>query len=169
MVINQNSGTQRFLARFSETVRRDVMPIIGRLPAYGRLVYALTTSTELTAAQKSALILALGYQVSPVDLIPGFIPVIGQLDDLFVLLWGIRRTLDVLPEEQALAYLTAVQLTREQLVADAEVIRRALGETLSRSVRAAQRGISVALSAGVMGAAFLGYLTYYLVRGGRRA
>lgn len=45
--------------------------------------------------QKKALILgALTYVVSPIDVIPDFIPVIGQLDDLVVLTKALKLLLD---------------------------------------------------------------------------
>jgi uncharacterized membrane protein YkvA (DUF1232 family) len=37
--------------------------------------------------------LAIAYLASPIDLVPDWIPVLGQLDDLLVVLWATRRLL----------------------------------------------------------------------------
>ena len=39
---------------------------------------------------RSALVAGGAYVISPIDLIPGFIPMLGQLDDLLVALLGLR-------------------------------------------------------------------------------
>lgn len=135
-----------------------------RMPAYGKLIYRLATESGLTVGEKGALFLALGYQVSPVDLVPGFIPIIGQLDDLQVMFWGIRRTLEKLPTERVDDVLAYAGLTQAQLDADAAVIQRALSDVLARGSHAAGRGARALLHGGVSAAAYLGYLAYYLFR-----
>jgi len=151
--------------RLSQTLRREVLPVLGRVPSYGRLIYALATDAGLPAANKRALFLALGYQISPVDLIPGFIPVIGQLDDLLVMFWGIRTTLEKLPPERTDEILAGVNLTREQIAADTEVVRGALRELVARPAAAAGKGLWSALRGAVTAGAYVGYLAYYLVKG----
>jgi uncharacterized membrane protein YkvA (DUF1232 family) len=44
--------------------------------------------------------IAIGYLVSPIQLIPNFIPVIGQLDDLAVLTVAVRYACRCLPPEE---------------------------------------------------------------------
>lgn len=41
---------------------------------------------------------AVGYLFSPIQLIPTFIPVIGQLDDLMVLYVGVRLAVRMVPQ-----------------------------------------------------------------------
>lgn len=148
--------------RLQTTLRAEVLPIIGRVPAYGKLMYTLLTSREVANAEKAALLLALGYQVSPIDLIPGFIPVIGQLDDLLVMLWGVRRTLEALAPEVAALRLAEAGLTQEQVEADTEVLRRALRDTMGRGAALAGRGAMAGLRAAVSVGAYVGFTAYYL-------
>ncbi|MFP8967411.1 YkvA family protein [Pokkaliibacter sp. CJK22405] len=53
--------------------------------------------TPLAAKLLVAAIVA--YAVSPIDLIPDVIPILGWLDDLIILPWGIRLALKMVPEE----------------------------------------------------------------------
>lgn len=48
---------------------------------------------------KALVICVVGYAVSPIDLIPDFIPVLGLLDDLFLLPIGIAAVLKMIPAD----------------------------------------------------------------------
>ena len=48
---------------------------------------------------KALVVLVVGYAVSPIDLIPDFIPVLGYLDDLVLLPVGIAIAIRLVPEE----------------------------------------------------------------------
>lgn len=48
---------------------------------------------------KALIIIILGYALSPIDLIPDFIPVIGLLDDLILLPLGIYWAIKLIPQE----------------------------------------------------------------------
>lgn len=58
--------------------------LLRALPNIARLVARLAADPVLPTAAKVALAAAVLYLVSPVDLIPDFIPVLGVLDDLLV-------------------------------------------------------------------------------------
>ena len=47
---------------------------------------------------KLCALLVVGYALSPIDLIPDFIPVLGYLDDLLLLPLGIALVLRMIPE-----------------------------------------------------------------------
>ena len=48
---------------------------------------------------KALIILVIGYALSPIDLIPDFIPVIGLLDDLILLPIGIYWAIQLIPKD----------------------------------------------------------------------
>ncbi|HAO60560.1 MAG TPA: hypothetical protein DCQ90_01130 [Erysipelotrichaceae bacterium] len=66
-----------------------------------RQLHALTIlyrNKEIHWIYKIIPVLVLGYALSPIDLIPDFIPVIGYLDDLLILPIGIALTIKTLPQ-----------------------------------------------------------------------
>ncbi|MEW6399409.1 MAG: YkvA family protein [Bacillota bacterium] len=113
----------------------DVKRVLARLPAYARLAWALWRDGRLGRSQKALLALAVGYSVSPVDLIPGFIPVVGQMDDLLVLLAAIRRSLRRLPSQERERLLAAAGITSEDVDADYLLVRAAVHSLIRRAVR----------------------------------
>lgn len=48
---------------------------------------------------KALIVIIIGYALSPIDLIPDFIPVIGLLDDLILLPLGIYWAIKLIPKE----------------------------------------------------------------------
>jgi len=48
---------------------------------------------------KAFAVLIIGYALSPIDLIPDFIPVVGYLDDLIIVPAGIAFLIKMIPEE----------------------------------------------------------------------
>jgi uncharacterized membrane protein YkvA (DUF1232 family) len=99
--------------------------MLRRLPAYGRLAWRLGRDPLISRARRAAVIGAAGYLVSPIDLVPGFIPVLGQLDDIAVVLAALRLALDGLDPERRRAHLGAVGLDEGHLATDL----RAVGST----------------------------------------
>jgi uncharacterized membrane protein YkvA (DUF1232 family) len=60
--------------------------LIIKLPTYARVVWGILRDPRTPIGLKGILAAALAYVVLPVDLIPDAIPIIGQADDLTVLL-----------------------------------------------------------------------------------
>lgn len=113
-------------------LRVEMLPVVRRLPAYSRLVLALAREPGLKRRHKALLVGGVAYLLSPIDLIPGFIPVLGQLDDLAVALWSLRAALRAAPPEVADRHLGAVDLTWEILDDDLARIGRS-GRLLTRA------------------------------------
>ena len=77
--------------------------MVGFLPNGIVLLRRLRGHSHLPRRGRIALGLALGYLVSPVQLIPNFIPVIGQTDDVVVLALALRYACRRLPRADVVA------------------------------------------------------------------
>jgi uncharacterized membrane protein YkvA (DUF1232 family) len=95
---------------------------VARLPRYMNLAQGLARDPAIGTGHKAALGLGLGYAVLPFDLLPGIIPVIGQLDDLAAVLLGIRHTLEAAPPAIAAAHLERVGLKRTAIDDDLRTV-----------------------------------------------
>jgi uncharacterized membrane protein YkvA (DUF1232 family) len=60
------------------------------IPDVLRLFKRLIGDSRVARRHKLPLVLMVGYLASPIDLIPDFIPVLGQLDDAAVVAVGLR-------------------------------------------------------------------------------
>jgi uncharacterized membrane protein YkvA (DUF1232 family) len=60
------------------------------LPDVLRLVRRLAADSSLPRAARVRLWLLLVYLVSPIDLVPDFVPVLGYADDVVVVAWALR-------------------------------------------------------------------------------
>jgi uncharacterized membrane protein YkvA (DUF1232 family) len=96
--------------------------MLHRLPAYLRLAWRLGRDPLLGKARRAAVVAAAGYLASPIDLVPGFIPVLGQLDDLAVAIAALRLALDGLSPERRHQHLDAVGLEDADLTHDLRTI-----------------------------------------------
>lgn len=98
--------------------RLEMLPVVRRLPAYSRLAAALLRDPALRLRHKALVVGGVAYLLSPIDLIPGLVPVLGQLDDLAVALWALRLALRTMPEQSAARHLGAHGLSWDTLDAD---------------------------------------------------
>ena len=91
---------------------------VARLPRYVSLGRRLAADGRIAPWRKAVLAASLGYVAMPLDLVPGIIPVAGQLDDLAALLLGLRVALAGCGRDDAAAHLRAAGLSRSALDAD---------------------------------------------------
>lgn len=71
--------------------KRTVMDTIRQLPNYVRLLFGLLTDGRVAAVDKLLVAAAVVYILTPVDLIPDFIPFLGEVDDVFLLVTALQR------------------------------------------------------------------------------
>ena len=67
----------------------EAIEVARKLPTYARLVWGLARDPRVPTRQKLVLGGIAAYLAFPIDIIPDFIPVIGELDDLAVLIFGL--------------------------------------------------------------------------------
>jgi uncharacterized membrane protein YkvA (DUF1232 family) len=79
------------------------------------------------------------YVVSPVDLIPGIIPVAGQLDDLVVLLLALRTAIRTCPPGVAEEHLKRAGLTQTDFETDLRAVRDTTIWLAQKGIRATAR------------------------------
>lgn len=71
--------------------KRTVMGTISELPNFLRLLYGLITDKRVNAVDKIVVAGAIAYILLPVDVIPDFIPFLGEVDDVFLLVLALQR------------------------------------------------------------------------------
>jgi uncharacterized membrane protein YkvA (DUF1232 family) len=71
--------------------KRTVASYIAQLPNYLRLLGGLLTDQRVGIVDKLLVGAAIAYIVAPLDLIPEFIPFLGQVDDVYLLVLALQR------------------------------------------------------------------------------
>jgi uncharacterized membrane protein YkvA (DUF1232 family) len=116
-------------------------PVVRRLPAYSKLAWRLIRDRRLSRGQRALVLGGVAYLMSPIDLIPGFIPLIGQMDDIAVTLWALRAALRRLPPEIAAEHLTGAGVTEAQLDEDLRRLGRSGRLIAASGARLGWRGV----------------------------
>ena len=71
--------------------KRTLLDVIRQIPSYLRLLGGLVVDRRVSVVDKALLVAAVAYIVSPLDLIPDFIPFLGEVDDIFLLMTALER------------------------------------------------------------------------------
>jgi uncharacterized membrane protein YkvA (DUF1232 family) len=128
--------------------REEMSRLIRHLPAYARLAWALARDPRLSKARRAVVMAGAAYVLSPIDAIPGIVPVLGQLDDIAIALAVIRVALDGLKPEVRAQKLSAAGLS-EQDLADDIAATKSMVVWLGRSgLRGGKRLVSAVTATG---------------------
>ena len=100
------------LPRFLFTGR--FLQILVHLPDFVRLYWRLLRDRRVAFLAKAFLVTTLAYLIWPADLVPDFIPFVGEVDDLVVVLAGLWLFVRLCPP----------QVVREHVFQIAEAGRR---------------------------------------------
>lgn len=68
-------------------------------PRLVKLLWRLSRDPRVPARSKATLVILGAYIASPIDVIPDFLPGIGQLDDLVIVAFALDQMLNRVPEE----------------------------------------------------------------------
>ena len=78
-------------AEFVEKIARIAKRAGAKLVYAALILYYTLQSDKVSKADKAIIIGALGYMISPLDVIPDAIPIAGLTDDLAVLLYVLKK------------------------------------------------------------------------------
>ena len=86
-------------AEFVEKISRIAKRAGAKLIYAALILFYTLQSDKVSAKDKAIIIGALGYMISPIDVIPDAIPIAGLTDDMAVLLYVLKKIwVDVDPE-----------------------------------------------------------------------
>ncbi len=96
-----NYGSKFSQTEFVEKIARIAKRAGAKLVYAALILYYTLQSDKISAANKAMIIGALGYMISPLDVIPDAIPIAGLTDDLAVLLFVLKKVwTDIDPDIQ---------------------------------------------------------------------
>lgn len=116
--------------------------IVKRLPKYAKLSAGLARDPRVPRASKAMLAASGVYLVSPIDLVPGFIPVAGQLDDLYVVLLGLRQAIRNSPDTVVDEHFAKIGLAPSIVDEDLATIRAFVRSGVKWSLKTGGRALT---------------------------
>ena len=116
--------------------------LVRRVPRYAKLAFALGRDPRIAKARRAAVLAGAIYLVSPIDLIPGIVPILGQLDDLLVVLVALKVALDGLSPDRRRAHLAAAGLGEEDLATDVRTVGVSTAWVARRGARVGRRVVT---------------------------
>jgi uncharacterized membrane protein YkvA (DUF1232 family) len=111
------------------------LPVVMRTPAYGRLVAELALDGRVHWSRKVVLGIAGAYILSPIDLVPDFIPFISRVDDVMVTIIALDLFLEGVPRELMIEKMYTLGIDGRELERDMEAARRFLPEPIRTIAR----------------------------------
>jgi len=112
-----------------------LLPLASRLPSYGRLTLDLLADERVSVARKALLAGIVAYAVSPLDLIPDRIPVLGVLDDVVIGVLGVELFLSGISSELIDEKLDRLGIPRAAFDEDRARVRRTIPRPVRRIVK----------------------------------
>lgn len=106
------------------------LPLAPRVPLYGRLLWSLAADDRVPRSHKALLALAAAYVVSPFDLLPDWVPLMGGMDDVIVIVLAIDTFLGGLPPRLIDEKLAELDIPRDELEEDLRRVRKAVPQPI---------------------------------------
>ncbi|MFA0822357.1 MAG: YkvA family protein [Methanomethylovorans sp.] len=94
------------LRKTAQRLKRDI-----------KALYLVSRRSDVPLYTKLFVIIIVGYALSPIDLIPDFIPILGYVDDLIIIPLGIWLALRLIPE----SIMEECRLEAEQTIASTKM------------------------------------------------
>ena len=93
---------------------RGFFQLLTHQPSFARLFSRLIQDPRVSASPKLIVAGILAYVILPTDLLPDFLIGVGQMDDLAVILGGLKLFLRLCPPEIVQEHLKAISAGRER-------------------------------------------------------
>lgn len=77
----------------------ELNKIAQSMKKYIWVLYFVKHDPRISWKAKCVVLITLAYALSPIDLIPDFIPIIGLLDDLIIIPFGIYLAIKLIPKD----------------------------------------------------------------------
>lgn len=106
--------------------------LVIKLPTYARMVWGILRDPRTPLGLKGILAAALAYVILPVDLIPDVIPILGQADDLTVLLLVLDLFVQNAPTEVRAEHAARARNGTADLDRDLAKLRELMGGRYDR-------------------------------------
>lgn len=78
----------------NEDDEQSLLGVIRDLPNFVKLLGRLATDPRVSAVDKGIVAATVGYLLMPLDIIPDFIPFLGQVDDIYLIALALDRLLN---------------------------------------------------------------------------
>jgi len=89
------SGARREPAKRPRTgTKRTVISYIAELPRFVQMLWGLVTDRRVAMLDKVLVAGAIAYILMPLDLVPDFVPFLGEVDDVYLLVLALRRLIE---------------------------------------------------------------------------
>jgi uncharacterized membrane protein YkvA (DUF1232 family) len=100
------------------------LPLAPRVPTYSKLLISLARDERVPASRKALLAAAGAYVLSPIDFVPDWLPLVGGLDDVVVVVLAVEAFLSGLPPTLIDEKLDELGIPRSELEEDMRRVRR---------------------------------------------
>jgi len=92
---------------------RGFFQLLTNLPSFVKLFSRLIKDERVVLGPKLLVAALLAYVILPIDLVPDFLLGLGQVDDLIVLLTGLRLFLRLCPADVVKEHLRVIAAARQ--------------------------------------------------------
>jgi uncharacterized membrane protein YkvA (DUF1232 family) len=106
--------------------------LVFKLPTYARTVWGIMRDPRTPIGLKGMMAAALAYVVFPVDLVPDAIPILGQADDLTILLLVLDMFIQNAPAEVRAEHAARARNGTADLDRDLQRLRGLMGTRFDR-------------------------------------
>ena len=86
----------------------DIARFIWHLPNFVKLYVRLFRDRRVSLLAKGLLIAALAYVVLPWDFVPEYVPFLGEIDDIVVIILALRGFIALCPREVVREHIAAI-------------------------------------------------------------